>query len=95
MGNRIIERRIARALYDEFSRKWRRGCRLAGKSGVSGHRKPSFGEWRRMHLNDHGMMGESTPIDVQEFLGRDPWDESVSDPNEPKTDDIAIVPLIE
>lgn len=73
MGSRTIERGMARALYDDFSRRWRREKRLAGKVGFPGYRKPTFGQWHRMHLRNLEMMRESTPVDVQEYLGVDPW----------------------
>lgn len=75
MGNRTIERSVARKLYGEFSRKWRRERRLAGKAGRPGFRKPTFHQWYEMHLRDRDMMRQSTPVDVQEYLGRDPWAE--------------------
>ena len=73
--SRTIQRRMARALYDEFSRKWQRERRAAGKAGKPGFRKPTFNQWHTMHLRDMEMMRASTPVDVQEFLGRDPWAE--------------------
>lgn len=76
MGSRTIERSMARALYGDFSRRWRMEKRLAGKAGVPGYRRPSFAQWHRMHLKDLEMMRESTPVDVQEYMGVDPWAET-------------------
>jgi len=75
MGNRTIERSVARHLYTEFSQKWRREKRLAGQYGKPGVRKPTFSQWASMHERDLGMMAESSPVDVQEYLGQDPWAE--------------------
>lgn len=77
--SRAIERHIARGLYEEFCRKWRRDKRLAGKAGQPGYRKPTFQQWNAIHLRDQEMMRESTPVDVQEYLGHDPWDTSVTE----------------
>ncbi len=73
MGNRIFARSVAKALYTEFSRRWRRERRFNGKAGKPGFRKPSFRQWSKMHSSDIGMMAESTPSDVQEHMGLDPW----------------------
>ena len=75
MSNRQIERAIARTLYNGFSRAWRREKRLAGKYGEPGFKKPTFNQWNAMHERNSKMMAESTPADVQEFLGLDPWSE--------------------
>lgn len=71
---RMIERKNARRLYDRFSRTWRREKRMAGVYGKPG-RKPTFNEWYYMHEGNSSMMAQSTPADVQEYLGLDPWDE--------------------
>lgn len=90
MGNRTIERKAARRLYDEFSRKWRSERRLAGKVGQPGFRKPTFRQWHEIHLRDHAMMQASTPADVQEYLGQDPW----QDMNPPTSDrGVLTVPI--
>lgn len=98
MGSRTIERGMARALYDDFSRQWRKEKRLAGKEGMPGYRKPSFGQWHRMHLRDHEMMRDSTPVDVQEYLGIDPWAEMSGGPSnngdtEPDARGVPTVPI--
>lgn len=69
---RTIARAVARRQYDRFSRDWRREKRMAGAWGRPG-RKPTFSQWYHMHEGDSGMMGQSTPSDVQEYLGLDPW----------------------
>lgn len=73
MGNRTIERAVARKLYGDFTRAWRREKRLAGKYGEPGFRRPTFAQWYAMHQRNQEMMAESTPQDVQEYLGLDPW----------------------
>ena len=73
MGNRTISRSMARKLYTEFSRKWRREKNLAGLHGKPGYRKPTFNQWYAIHQRDADMMRESSPADVQEYLGVDPW----------------------
>lgn len=98
MGSRTIERGMARALYDDFSRRWRREKRLAGKDGFPGYGKPTFGQWHRMHLRNLEMMRESTPVDVQEYLGMDPWAETPEGPpnngdTEPMGNVIPEVPI--
>lgn len=77
MGNRTIERSVARALYGDFSKKWRRDKRNAGMHGKPGFKKPSFGQWYAIHQKNEQMMRESTPQDVQEYLGLDPWVEQI------------------
>ena len=72
-ASRMIQRNNARQLYGQFSVKWRRERRLAGDS-VKGYRKPSFSQWVSMHMGDRDMMAESTPVDVQEYMGHDPWE---------------------
>lgn len=98
MGNRTIERSTAKALYHEFSLKWKRELRLSGKYGKPGFRKPTFSQWHKMHMKDHEMMKESTPSDVQEFLGLDPWDpasEGTEHPIEQESEnDIVTVPIV-
>lgn len=69
---RTIERRNARRLYDSFSRAWRREKRMAGLYGKPG-RKPPFNQWYHMHERDASLMRQSTPSDVREYLGLDPW----------------------
>lgn len=71
--SRTIERHVARKLYDNFSRTWRREKRMADAYGKPG-RKPTFNEWYHMHSRDNALMAESTPSDVQEYLGLDPWE---------------------
>lgn len=71
--SRTIERSVARKLYDGFSRTWRREKRMAGAFGKPG-RKPTFNEWYHMHSRNTAMMAESSPSDVQEYLGLDPWE---------------------
>lgn len=73
MGNRTIERSIAKNLYADFCAKWRREKRLAGKYGKPGIRRPNFNQWLQIHGRDQLMMSQSTPVDVQEYLGHDPW----------------------
>lgn len=75
MGNRTIERAIARKLYGDFSRSWNREKRLAGQYGKPGYRKPTFSQWYAMHEANRELMAESTPQDVQEYLGVDPWEQ--------------------
>lgn len=77
MGNRTIDRATARRLYDDFSRRWRSEKRAAGKYGQPGFRKPTFSQWYAIHDRDRSMMEESTPQDVQEYLGLDPWSEAL------------------
>jgi hypothetical protein len=77
--SRTIERAVARREYEKFSKKWREEKRFAGVYGQVGYRKPSFNEWYHMHQRNLEMMKESTPADVQEHLGLDPWIE-VQDP---------------
>lgn len=97
MGNRVIERRIARGLYDEFSRKWRAERRLTPTSSEAKKlgRKPTFGQWNRMHLRDLEMMRESTPADVQEYLGVDPWADGPTpqEQDDPVDRGVATVPI--
>ncbi len=76
MGQRVIERSIARRLYTEFSKRWRAEKMKAGLRGKPGYRKPTFSEWYAIHNRDREMMKESTPQDVQEYLGVDPWAET-------------------
>ncbi len=74
MGNRTIERGIARKLYTEFSKAWRKDLRAAGKYGDNGFRKPTFSQWSTMHLRNNAAMAESFPADVREFMEMDdPW----------------------
>ncbi len=80
MGNRTIERSMARTLYQEFSRRWRRERRIAGKQGDPKYRRPTFRQWHQMHLRDLEMMRQSTPVDVQEYMGQDPWVETPEGP---------------
>lgn len=72
MMSRTVARSVARKQYERFSRDWRREKRMAGAWGRPG-RKPTFSEWYHLHEGDSGMMGQSTPSDVQEHLGMDPW----------------------
>lgn len=71
--SRTLERSIARREYDKFAKKWRTEKRLAGVYGQGGYRRPSFSEWYHMHQKDIQQMRESTPADVQEHMGLDPW----------------------
>lgn len=80
MSDRTIERAMARKLYADFSRAWRREKRLAGMYGKQGYRKPTFSQWFAMHQRDQEMMAASTPQDVQEYLGLDPWAEQPPEP---------------
>lgn len=75
MGNRAITRSIAHKLYADFSKRWRREKNLAGLHGKPGYRKPTFNQWYAMHQRDQEMMAESSPQDVQEHMGLDPWSE--------------------
>lgn len=70
--SRTIARSMARKQYDRFSRDWRREKRMAGAWGRPG-RKPTFSQWYALHQGDPAMMRESSPSDVQEHLGLDPW----------------------
>jgi len=70
--SRTIARAVARRQYDRFSRDWRREKRMAGHWGRPG-RKPTFSEWYHLHQGDSGMMDQSTPADIREYLGMDPW----------------------
>lgn len=76
MSNRTLNRSAAKALYAKFSHAWRDEKRLSGQYGKPGARKPTFNQWYKMHQRDIGMMAESTPTDVQEYLGLDPWEQS-------------------
>lgn len=68
----------ARRLYDRFSKQWREEMRLVGLYGKkSPYKRPSFSQWMAMHERDTDMMAESTPADVQEYLGQDPWVEQL------------------
>jgi hypothetical protein len=86
MGNRIINRTMAHKLYEDFSKQWRRQKRLAGQYGKPSMPRPTFNQWYAMHERDVSMMSESSPNDVREYLGADPWAEPVATPtvSEPK-----------
>jgi hypothetical protein len=71
--SRTLERSIARREYEKFARRWREEKRLAGVYGKTGYRKPTFSEWNAMHQRDLESMRQSTPADVVEHLGADPW----------------------
>jgi hypothetical protein len=71
--SRTLERSIARREYTKFAKRWRDEKRFAGVYGQPGYRRPSFNEWYHMHQKDLEMMRQSTPADVQEYLGQDPW----------------------
>lgn len=75
MSNRTIERAVARKLYADFAKAWRREKRLAGRYGQTGYRRPTFSQWYEMHQRDQEMMAASSPQDVLEYLGQDPWAE--------------------
>lgn len=98
MGNRNISRSIARKLYAEFSKKWRYEKNLAGKHGQPGFRKPTFNQWYAMYQRDQQMMRESTPQDVQEYLGLDPWVEQPPTPQpkveEPSDRGVVEIPMM-
>lgn len=83
-GIRSMERTIARKLYDDFSKRWRREVRLTARAGQPGSRKPTFNQWYEIHQANIGMMKESTPEDVREYVqANDPWAEKlVSEPTE-------------
>jgi hypothetical protein len=71
--SRTLERSIARREYEKFMKKWRKEKRAAGVYGQTGYRRPSFNEWYTMHQRNLEMMRQSTPKDVVEYLGADPW----------------------
>lgn len=72
MPVRTIARSAARKQYERFSRDWRREKRMAGAWGKPGH-KPTFNSWYHLHGGNSGMLAQSTPSDVRECLGMDPW----------------------
>lgn len=84
--SRNIDRSVARRHYERFSRDWRREKRMAGAWGKPG-KKPVFSEWYHMHQRDSGMMSKSTPADVQEHLGLDPWVE----PSRPEREALRVI----
>ena len=72
--SRNLERSVARNLYAKFAKQWRHEQRLAGVYGKPNHfKRPKFNEWYAMHQKDLGMMQESAPNDVLEYVGEDPW----------------------
>lgn len=82
--NRKLNRTMARKLYERFSEIWRRDLRLSGLYGKKdAPKKPTFGQWYKMHERQVEQMQESTPQDVLEYMGEDPWasqlDPQVSD----------------
>lgn len=75
MMSRTLNRSIARAHYNQFAKQWRRDLRTAGLYGQPrSPKRPTFNQWFAMHMNDTAMTKESTPGDVVEYLGLDPWD---------------------
>ena len=75
--SRKIKRTEARAMYDRFSKIWRRDVRLAGLYGKpNAPKRPSFQQWYAMHQADVSQMEQSTPADVAEHLA-DPWAEQL------------------
>lgn len=84
MSNRTLDRSVARALYADFSKRWRRELRGADVYGKPGSpKKPKFSQWYAMHERDLSMMKESTPQDVAEYM-EDPW--ATPDVSPPKDD---------
>lgn len=73
--SRNLERSIARELYAKFAKRWRQEQRLSGVYGQPGYKRPKFNEWFTMHQRNLEMMNESTPADVREYVGADPWGE--------------------
>ena len=73
--SRNLERSIARDLYAKFAKRWRQEQRLSGVYGQPGYKRPKFNEWFTMHQRNLEMMNESTPADVREYVGADPWGE--------------------
>lgn len=68
----------ARRYYNTFSKIWRRDMRLAGLYGKkTQYKKPTFSQWVKMHESNNQMMEQSTPQDVQEHMGLDPWAEQL------------------
>jgi hypothetical protein len=90
--SRTIHRRIARSLYDRFSRDWRREKRMAGMHGRPG-RRPTFNQWYRMHQADSGMMAQATVSDVREYLGDDPWAEPAAPAHAPTERGVVTIPM--
>lgn len=74
--SRTLERSIARRQYEKFLKQWRQEKRLAGVYGKSGYKHPSFNEWSSMYQSNLDMMRKSTPADVVEHIGADPWAEA-------------------
>lgn len=72
--SRTIERSVARREYEKFSKRWRDEKRMAGLYGKTGYRKPTFSEWNAIHQRDLEQLKQSTPADVVEHLGVDPWE---------------------
>lgn len=85
--SRTIERSVARREYEKFAKRWREEKRFAGVYGKTGYRKPSFNEWYHIHQKDLEMMKQSTPADVQEYLGLDPWVEVQASPESPSQEE--------
>ena len=71
--SRNLERSMARSEYAKFAKRWRHEQRLAGVYGKTGFKRPKFNEWYAIHQRDMEMMKHSTPDDVREYLGADPW----------------------
>jgi hypothetical protein len=74
---------MARKMYDDFSRRWRRDARLADRYGKPGTKKPRFSDLWHMHQKQLEQMRGASPEDVREYMG-DPWAEpDTSRPEEP------------
>jgi hypothetical protein len=75
MGNRTIERSVARSLYAKFSRDWRDHLRASGKYGKpKSPKRPTFSQWYELHERNKEMMEQSKAEDVLDFLQADPWE---------------------
>jgi hypothetical protein len=85
--SRNLERSIARNLYAKFAKRWRQEQRLSGVYGQPGYKRPKFNEWYAIHQKNLDMMNESTPADVREYVGADPWGEPMPAREEPKASD--------
>lgn len=71
--SRTLERSVARREYDKFLKRWRQEKRLTGVYGKPGYRHPSFSEWYTIHQRNLEMMRQSSPSDLVEYMGDDPW----------------------
>lgn len=95
MSKRTIERSIARAMYTEFTRKWTRQKRFAGKYGEKGTRKPTFSQWYRLHEGNQEMMKQSDPSDVREHLMLDPWVDTFSSTGQESENGVLELPIVD